>query len=67
MLLCLVVLENASVLVTRYTRSAVEPSELYDIAHLMLVTESAKLLLATILEVIHTKGNLFESFLQHNI
>lgn len=51
LLFCLVVMEQANVFVAQHTRSSVEAADLYQIGHLMLVTETGKVILASIMEL----------------
>jgi Nucleotide-sugar transporter len=68
-LLVFMVLQNSStVLVGRYTRStsaSIQESDLYVVNHFLVVTETAKLLLAALLESWTTRGKLFKSLHQH--
>lgn len=61
------VLQNsATVLVGRYTRTAVQDkSELYDVNHLILVIELGKFILSAIFEFHTTQGKLIQSFQTH--
>jgi solute carrier family 35 (UDP-sugar transporter), member A1/2/3 len=67
LLLVLMVLQNsATVLVGRYTQTAVQDkSELYDINHLILVIELGKFILSGIFEFHTTQGKLIQSFRVH--
>jgi UDP-sugar transporter A1/2/3 len=67
LLLVLMVLQNsATVLVGRYTRTAVQDkSELYDVNHLILVIEVGKFILSAIFEFHATQGKLIQSFQMH--
>lgn len=56
-----------NVMITRHTRTINESSELYSISDLMIVVELAKLVLAMVLEVIHTHGQISQSIWNHNI
>jgi solute carrier family 35 (UDP-sugar transporter), member A1/2/3 len=54
--------------VGRYTRSTsatIHESDLYVVNHFLVVTETAKLLLAALLESWTTRGKLFKSLHQH--
>ncbi|KAL3932645.1 MAG: hypothetical protein SGBAC_010748 [Bacillariaceae sp.] len=66
LLVGMVLQNSATVLVGRYTRSAVPSSELYVVNHLILVTEIGKLLLSCVFEYFTTGGQLMES-IQANI
>mmetsp|Transcript_33459 Transcript_33459/g.50474 ORF Transcript_33459/g.50474 Transcript_33459/m.50474 type:complete len:372 (+) Transcript_33459:139-1254(+) len=62
LLLVLMVLQNSSaVLLGRYARTSVTKDELFNVNHLVLVTEVAKLILSSILEFQSTNGNLLKS------
>jgi UDP-sugar transporter A1/2/3 len=64
-LLLLMVLQNSStVLVGRYTRT-VPAEELYEVNHLILVSEVGKFLLSSALEFYTTNGNLLQSLQVH--
>jgi len=66
LLLVMMVLQNSStVLVGRYTRAGVPESDLYDVNHLVLVIELAKLVLSMGLEFYATGGQLVQSLDQH--
>jgi UDP-sugar transporter A1/2/3 len=66
LLLTMMVLQNSStVLVGRFTRAGVPESELYDVNHLIVVTELSKLILAALFEFHTTSGNLMASLHQH--
>jgi solute carrier family 35 (UDP-sugar transporter), member A1/2/3 len=67
LLLIMMVLQNsATVLVGRYTRTAVrDKSELYDVNHLIVVIELGKLLLSAALEHYTTQGQLLPSLQRH--
>ena len=67
LLLILMVLQNsATVLVGRYTRTAVQDkSELYDVNHLILVIELGKFILSALFEFHATQGKLIQSFEMH--
>lgn len=66
LLLVMMVLQNSStVLVGRFTRAGVPETELYDVNHLIVVTELSKLILATMFEFHTTSGNLMASLNQH--
>lgn len=66
MLLVMMVLQNSStVLVGRYTRSAVAKEDLYSVSHLIILTECSKFLLSCGLEFYTTGGQLYESLQQH--
>ena len=66
-LVLLVLLENANVLITRFTRMNKDASDLYEIGHLVMLTEISKLTLATILEFFHTKNDFVKAFQRHNL
>lgn len=62
MLLTAMVLQNScTVLVGNYTRTAVSKEDLYDVSHLILVTELGKLLLSCGFEYVTSDGKLVES------
>jgi UDP-galactose transporter len=66
LLLVMMVLQNSStVLVGRYTRAGIPEQDLYDVNHLVLVIEVAKLVLSMGLEFYATSGNLMQSLDQH--
>jgi len=66
MLLTMMVLQNTStVLVGRYTRSAVAKDQLYSVNHLLLVIECTKFLLSAGLEFYSTNGRLYQSLQLH--
>jgi UDP-sugar transporter A1/2/3 len=58
LLVALVVIENSNVLLTRFTRSGGNPQDYFGIGDMMLITEISKVVLAMILELWETKGNL---------
>ena len=60
---CLIVLENANVIITEHTR--VHQREPYKISHLILTTEVAKLLLACCMEAYDTNFDLWASLRRH--
>lgn len=65
-LLAMMVLQNSStVLVGRYTRAGVAEADLYEVSHLILITEAGKFLLSCALEFYTTGGKLFESLQMH--
>jgi solute carrier family 35 (UDP-sugar transporter), member A1/2/3 len=64
----IVIQSAASVLVGRYTRRPeIRPSDLYDVNHMILVTELGKLFLSCIVEQITTNGKLMQSIQKHII
>lgn len=69
MLLIMMVLQNsATVLVGRYTRTAVQnKDELYDVNHLIVVIELGKLLLSCLFENYFTQGKLLQSIVTYII
>ncbi|CAJ1922467.1 unnamed protein product [Cylindrotheca closterium] len=66
LLVGMVLQNSATVLVGRYTRSAVPSNELYVVNHLILVTEIGKMLLSCAFEHFTTGGQLMDS-IQSNI
>lgn len=66
LLLALVVIENANVLLTRYTRSSKDSTQLFKIRDMMLVTELCKVALAMFLESWYSGGRLGQSLRYHN-
>lgn len=68
LLLVMMVFQNSSaVLVGRYTRSAIPQEQLYQVSHLVLVSELAKFVLSCGLEFWTTQGKFVESFRMHNL
>jgi UDP-sugar transporter A1/2/3 len=66
LLLTMMVLQNTSVvLVGRYTRVGVPEDQLYDVNHLILISETFKLIMAAALEYHVTSGKLWASLDQH--
>jgi len=66
LLLAMMVLQNSStVLVGRYTRAGVPKEELYNVNHLILVCELAKLFGSAVLEFYTTQGKLWHSLQTH--
>lgn len=66
LLLAMMVLQNSStVLVGRYTRAGVPNDQLYNVNHLILVCELAKLLGSALLEFHTTQGKLWQSLQTH--
>lgn len=66
LLLIMMVVQNTStVLVGRFTRSSVPKESLYDVNHLIAITELGKFLLAAALEYRTTQGKLLESLQIH--
>eukprot|EP00547_Thalassionema_nitzschioides_P000072 CAMPEP_0194210678 /NCGR_PEP_ID=MMETSP0156-20130528/8946_1 /TAXON_ID=33649 /ORGANISM="Thalassionema nitzschioides, Strain L26-B" /LENGTH=353 /DNA_ID=CAMNT_0038938053 /DNA_START=110 /DNA_END=1171 /DNA_ORIENTATION=- len=62
LLLTLMVIQNSSaVLLGRYARTSVPKDDLFNVNHLVLVTEVAKLILSSILEFHATNGGLLNS------
>ena len=65
-LLVMMVLQNSStVLVGRYTRSGVDEKDLYEVSHLILITEAGKFILSCMLEFYTTRGKLLQSLQLH--
>jgi UDP-sugar transporter A1/2/3 len=66
LLLAMIVLHNSStVLVGSYTRAGVPKADLYDVNHLITITELSKLLLSAALEYYTTDGQLWQSLDLH--
>lgn len=63
----IVIQTAASILVARYTRRPeIIPADLYNLNHMILVTELGKLVLSCIVEQVSTNGNLMQS-IQKNV
>ncbi|KAL7557570.1 hypothetical protein ACA910_010237 [Epithemia clementina (nom. ined.)] len=66
LLLTMMVLQNSStVLVGRYSRSAVPAADMYEVSHLLLICELAKLILSCCLEFYSSEGKFMESVKIH--
>lgn len=60
----LMFLQNSNTLLGRYTRTSVEPSDLYEINHFIFMTELAKLVMSAMLEQ-YTTGQLMSNLSEH--
>ncbi len=63
----LVAIENSNVLLTRFIRSNANADQLFKIGDMMLVTELCKVVLAMMLELWHSRGQLTTSLSWHNL